>query len=81
MLLAIPPHSVIDSTILPGELALALSLVVNEVALVLFAIFPCEHTVTMHLVLFPLTFIGLAVGPYISTFARDFIHLKVTKVD
>jgi hypothetical protein len=34
----------------------------------------------VHLVLFPLTFVCFAVGPYVAALARDFIHLEVAKV-
>jgi hypothetical protein len=69
MLFAIFPLAVVDTTILPGELALTLTLVIHEVTFVLLAIFPGQNSVPMHLILLPLTFVSLTIRPHVTALA------------
>ena len=49
------PLTDVLSSVSPDESALALSLIIHEVSFTLLAIFPSEHTVTIHFVLAPVT--------------------------
>lgn len=69
VLLPVTPHAVVDATVFPSEFPLPLTLVIDEVALVLFAILPGQYSVAMHLVLFPLTLVGLSIRPHIAALA------------
>jgi hypothetical protein len=81
VLLAVLPHAVVDAAVTPLESTLTLSLIVNEVTLVLLAVLPPQNSIAVHLVLLPLSLVGLAVGPLILALALDFVSNKVTGID
>ena len=55
VLFACFPLANVLSSISPDEGTLAFSLIVDEVTLILLAIFPCQYTVAIHFVLAPIS--------------------------
>ena len=81
MLLSVAPLSVVDTAIAPREHAVALAFVIFELASVLFAVLPLQLTKAMHLILEPLAFESLTVGPDVFSPPRDLVLVKRALVD
>ena len=75
------PATLILTAILPDKAALAMTLVLLEFTLILFAVGPDKVTKTVHFVVEPLAGVSLLVAPNVDTLALDLVHLKLTLVD
>ena len=58
-----------------------MTLIFFELALVLFAVRPNQVTVSVHLIVEPLTLILLLVAPNVGALALDLVHLELSIVD
>ena len=81
MLFAVLPFAIVDTPVFPFEDAHTLSLIIDEVALVLLAIGPFEQASSMHLILLPFASVLLAIWPNVSSITTDFIPQEGTCVD
>ena len=81
MLLAVHPLAIINSSILPFEDALTLSLIVDEVTLILLAISPFKHAAPVHFILVPVSVVGFAVRPDVLATARNLVLEESSRVN
>ena len=58
-----------------------MTLIFFELALVLLAVWPNQVTVSVHLIVEPLTLILFLVAPNVGALALDLVHLELTIVD
>lgn len=64
----------------PNECAMSLALIVYEVTLVHFSVFPFKLALTIHFVFSPIACVGFAIRPVIMSETADFICLELTLV-
>jgi len=80
MLKAIDPLSLVETSIGPEELAIAVLSVFFVLADIPLAIGEIKHTLSMHFVLLPLPFVFPIVGPDVDASALDAIIIELAGV-
>lgn len=78
MLFAFVPAALVESFVLPVKFAVAVALVLLELALVLFAVRPHQVPLTLHLVGVPLTCVSFSIAPLVSSEAVNLVVQKCT---
>jgi hypothetical protein len=78
MLFAFVPAALVESFVLPVKFAVAVALVLLELALVLFAVRPDQVPLTLHLVGVPLTCVSFSIAPLVSSEAVNLVVQKST---
>lgn len=80
MLFSVFPHAVVNSSIIPPENAASFPLIIDKGALIPLAIGPNHDSLTVHFILWPLSFIGFSVGPNIFAKSRNLTIFKWSRI-
>jgi len=80
MLLSFIPSSDINFSIVELILALALELIIAELAYIFDSIWPRQFSEALHLAIFPLALVALTISPVVSACSFNHSLLKLTTI-